>query len=69
MTIGSVPAMEIAAARLCLLRQEISVSIVTTEPNELVAQIHDRLALILHPRDYDRLLDIDEKGGESPAVV
>jgi putative SOS response-associated peptidase YedK len=28
-------------------------ALVTTEPNELVAQIHDRLALILHPRDYD----------------
>jgi hypothetical protein len=28
-------------------------AIVTTEPNELVATIHDRLALILHPRDYD----------------
>ncbi len=25
-------------------------ALVTTEPNELVAQIHDRLALILHPR-------------------
>jgi hypothetical protein len=24
-------------------------ALVTTEPNELVAQIHDRLALILHP--------------------
>jgi putative SOS response-associated peptidase YedK len=31
-------------------------------PNELVAQIHDRLALILHPRDYDRWLGIDEGG-------
>ena len=39
-------------------------ALVTTEPNELVAQIHDRLALILHPRDYDRWLGIDEKGGD-----
>src|SRR6266702_352031 len=31
-------------------------ALVTTEPNELVAQIHDRLAFILHPRDYDRWL-------------
>jgi putative SOS response-associated peptidase YedK len=38
--------------------------LVTTEPNELVAQIHDRLALILHPRDYDRWLGIDDKGGD-----
>ena len=39
-------------------------AIVTTEPNELVAQIHDRLALILHPRDYNRWLGIDDKGGD-----
>jgi putative SOS response-associated peptidase YedK len=39
-------------------------AIVTTEPNELIAQIHDRLALILHPRDYDRWLGIDDKGGD-----
>jgi putative SOS response-associated peptidase YedK len=39
-------------------------AIVTTEPNELVAQIHDRLALILHPRDYDRWLGIDDRGGD-----
>jgi len=37
---------------------------VTTEPNEFVAQIHDRLALILHPRDYDCWLDIDDRGGD-----
>jgi putative SOS response-associated peptidase YedK len=39
-------------------------ALVTTEPNELVAQIHDRLALILHPKDYDRWLGIDDKGGD-----
>jgi putative SOS response-associated peptidase YedK len=39
-------------------------AIVTTEPNELVARIHDRLALILHPKDYDRWLGIDDKGGD-----
>jgi hypothetical protein len=39
---------------------------VPTEPNELVAQIHDRLALILHPRDYDRWLGIDDKGATCP---
>jgi putative SOS response-associated peptidase YedK len=36
-------------------------AIVTTEPNELVAQIHNRLALILNPRDYDRWLGIDDR--------
>jgi putative SOS response-associated peptidase YedK len=41
-----------------------SFALVTTEPNELVAQIHDRLALILHPRDYDRWLGIDARGGD-----
>jgi RNA polymerase-binding transcription factor DksA len=30
----------------------------------LVAQILDRLALILHPRDYDRWLGIDDRGGD-----
>src|SRR5580698_7161451 len=39
-------------------------ALVTTEPNELVKQIHDRLALILHPRDYDRWLGIDDRGGD-----
>ena len=39
-------------------------ALVTTEPNDLVAQIHDRLALILHPRDYDRWLGIDTRGGD-----
>ena len=40
------------------------VALVTTGPNELVAPIHDRLALILHPRDYDRWLGVDDKGGD-----
>jgi putative SOS response-associated peptidase YedK len=38
-----------------------SFAIVTTEPNELVSTIHDRLALILKPRDYDRWLTSDDK--------
>jgi len=40
-----------------------SFALVTTEPNELVATIHDRLALILHPRDYDRRLITDGNSG------
>ena len=43
-------------------------AIVTTEPNELVAQIHDRLALILHSRDYDRWLGIPESGDPRPPL-
>jgi putative SOS response-associated peptidase YedK len=36
-------------------------SIVTTEANELMELIHDRMPVILHPRDYDRwLTDYDE---------
>jgi putative SOS response-associated peptidase YedK len=35
-------------------------ALVTTEPNELVSQIHERLALILHPKDYNRWLDFSE---------
>jgi putative SOS response-associated peptidase YedK len=36
-------------------------SIVTTEANELTDPIHDRMPVILHPRDYDRWLnDYDE---------
>lgn len=29
-----------------------SCTIITTEPNELMAMIHDRMPLILHPREY-----------------
>jgi putative SOS response-associated peptidase YedK len=43
-------------------------AIVTTEPNELIAQIHDRLALILHPRDYDRWLGIPQSGDPRPPL-
>ena len=35
--------------------------IVTTEANEITEPIHDRMPVILHPRDYDRWLnDSDE---------
>jgi putative SOS response-associated peptidase YedK len=34
-----------------------TVSIVTTEANELTEPIHDRMPVILHPRDYDRWLN------------
>jgi len=34
-----------------------SCTIITTEPNELVAMIHDRMPVILHPREYARWLD------------
>jgi len=31
-------------------------AIITTDANELVAEIHDRMPLILHPGDYSRWL-------------
>lgn len=34
-----------------------SCTIITTEPNELMSMIHDRMPVILHPRDYARWLD------------
>jgi putative SOS response-associated peptidase YedK len=32
---------------------------ITTPANELVAQIHDRMPLIIHPEDYERWLSDD----------
>lgn len=32
-------------------------TIITTEPNELMGKIHDRMPVILHPRDYEKWLD------------
>jgi putative SOS response-associated peptidase YedK len=37
-----------------------SFAIVTTEANELLAWMHPRMPVILHPRDYDRWLDREE---------
>jgi putative SOS response-associated peptidase YedK len=34
-----------------------SFTIVTTDPNEVTEKIHDRMPVILDPRDYDRWLD------------
>ncbi len=41
-------------------------AIVTTEPNELTAEVHNRVPVILHARDYDRWLDRGET--ERPPV-
>lgn len=37
-----------------------SFAIVTTEANEMMAEIHTRMPVILHPADYDRWLDRQE---------
>jgi putative SOS response-associated peptidase YedK len=34
-----------------------SYSIITTTPNELTAQVHNRMPVILDPRDYSRWLE------------
>jgi putative SOS response-associated peptidase YedK len=34
-----------------------SCTIITTEPNELIAALHNRMPAVLHPRDYDVWLD------------
>ena len=37
-------------------------AIITTDANELVGEIHDRMPLILAPRDYQRWLSDDPDG-------
>ena len=36
-----------------------SYTIITNDANELMAKVHDRMPVILHPGDYDRWLDRD----------
>jgi putative SOS response-associated peptidase YedK len=42
-----------------------SFAIITTEPNELTATVHDRMPLIIAPKDYARWLD---RGNTEPPV-
>jgi putative SOS response-associated peptidase YedK len=41
-----------------------SCTIITGEPNELIRPIHDRMAVILKPEDYERWLQPGELAGE-----
>ncbi|HET6820598.1 MAG TPA: SOS response-associated peptidase [Candidatus Limnocylindria bacterium] len=41
-----------------------SLAVVTGQPNELVATVHDRMPIILHPDDWDAWLDEDARPGE-----
>jgi putative SOS response-associated peptidase YedK len=41
-----------------------SLAIVTGQPNELVAEVHDRMPVILHPDDWDAWLDEGARPGE-----
>jgi len=42
-----------------------SCTIITTEPNDLMAIIHNRMPVILHPRDYAKWLDPSPQTPES----
>lgn len=42
-----------------------SCTIITTEPNELVSMIHNRMPAILHPRDYEKWLDTSPQTPET----
>jgi putative SOS response-associated peptidase YedK len=35
-------------------------TVITTDPNELVQPLHDRMPVILEPKDYDRWLHLDD---------
>jgi putative SOS response-associated peptidase YedK len=41
-----------------------SCTIITTDPNEMMAEIHDRMPVILSPDDYDLWLDPEFEGKE-----
>jgi putative SOS response-associated peptidase YedK len=45
-----------------------SFAIVTTEANELMARIHSRMPCILHPRDYDRWLDLGKRRSDCRSI-
>jgi putative SOS response-associated peptidase YedK len=39
-------------------------AIITTEPNPVVAQIHDRMPVVIHPDDYAKWLDVQNVDGK-----
>ena len=41
-----------------------SFSIITTDANELMEPVHNRMPVILHPRDYDRWLTREPRSAE-----
>ncbi|QDV39398.1 Putative SOS response-associated peptidase YedK (plasmid) [Tautonia plasticadhaerens] len=46
-----------------------SVAIITTEPNDLVAPVHDRMPAILRPEDYAQRLDPEEQASDLHALL
>ena len=45
--------MEIIQERL---EREFNMTVITTVPNELISEIHNRMPVILHPEQYDTWL-------------
>ena len=43
-----------------------SYTIITTDANELMAKVHDRMPVTLHPGNYDRWLDHDSDPARPP---
>lgn len=39
--------------------EELTCTIITTDPNELVGSVHDRMPVMIRPSDRDRWLDMD----------
>ncbi len=46
-----------------------SYAIITTEANDLVRPLHERMPVILHPKDYGRWLDPMEADGELRSLL
>jgi putative SOS response-associated peptidase YedK len=44
-------------------------AIITTEPNAVIAQIHNRMPAIIHPQDYARWLDVGNVDAEEAAQL
>jgi len=54
----------------CIGEQEIlSATIIVGEPNPLAAAVHDRMPVILEPREYDKWLDADTSIDELRALL
>ena len=46
-----------------------SCTLLTTEPNDLIRPLHNRMPVILHPRDYELWLDLEVEDRDAVAAV
>ena len=46
-----------------------TMAVLTCAPNEMMADLHDRMPVILDPKDYDRWLDSDQQDGSRAAKL